>query len=586
MYRSGSWYQWTLVGLGLLGSALVTHPIAGATTPPGQAAGVSGAEKAPPPQEQQSTEKPASKKRAPLPEMRIGAALTPPRTDSPDRPGEPNLASRIFENVALEMAVQAHRGEWAPLFQSTPTRRGLRVTCNHRGNRYSYEIVGDKVREGTPPYTSWIVDGRLLQVLSQPLKEGEPLNEGRLLREPREDFARTGWDVVSGSLETLKGPRGEKAEYVELVPGKAVSQSGNIARAQIVKVQIATTLNRRNLLTIGCPVRKGDDERKGSQLVRQTFLSLKRLPDLPARKAPLTADDLRDRGLTLKEGLYVNESLLGEKWGALVNEEWASLEDRHLSRVVLLPATELLREVRLHLLAGQGDLNVGPGAGRKGRYGELQVAVFDGATAHAIVLRSYDRGAGRYIYWEPWGKGTFLGRGNNRAGVAARPQPSERKFFSVTEKELGEVLYAVSAPWEVLEPDHRLLELLNGPEAQVVDALRKMHEKDPQNTQTREQRLLSMGRFLLLEEQPRKAALAFRACRALDPESVRALVGLGDAQRAAGDQVGAAPFYRQALAELAGDKRLSLPDREALEKQIRDGLSTSRPGVRQPNKER
>src|SRR5262249_37743299 len=82
-----------------------------------------------------------------------------------------------------------------------------------------------------------------------------------------------------------------------------------------------------------------------------------------------------------------------------------------------------------------------------------------------------------YVYWEPWAKGTYLGQGNNKAGVAAHPLPSERKHFSVTEEELGKVLYAVSAPWEELRRDRELLSLLDRPEAEVVRELKKMRRE-------------------------------------------------------------------------------------------------------------
>jgi len=526
-------------------------------------AGGFGAEKAPPtsapPSSSQpgekNTKKPAPKKEDALREIRIGASLETPRSETPDEPGKPNIARQIFLRVTLQMALDAHKGEWAPLFQSERTQRGLRIICNERGNRYSYEIVGEKIREGEPRYTAWIVDGRLLQVRSHPLKEGERLKEDRLLREPREDFTKIGWKVVPDALKTLQFPKGEKAEYVELVPGKDAT-----GPRDIVKVQIATTLNRRNILTVACPIRKDGDERKGAQMVRQTLLSVQRLPDLPAGKAPLTADHLLKRGLTLKEVLHVNESIMGKDWGALLNEEMATLQDRRLPRVAVLGSKEMLQNIRRILLHER----------------LLPVAVFDGATGHAMNLIEYDRSTGRYVYWEPWGKGTFLARGNNKAGVAARQHPSHRKHFSVTEEELGKVVYAVTGSWQVLQGDRELLELLDRPEAETLAALKKIHKKDSKNPQISESHLLASGRLCLLEKQSKKAANVFRACRALYPQSLEALIGLGDVLRAEGKREEAVRAYRQALDELSGNKQLTPAKKERLEKQIRDSLSNPR----------
>src|SRR5262249_12350549 len=198
-----------------------------------------------------------------------------------------------------------------------------------------------------------------------PLREGERLDEDRLLREPREDFAKKGWDVAPNSLEAIKFPGGEKAEFVEVVPGKGAAGPGGITR-----VVVATTLHRGNIPTVACPVRKGDDDRKCSQMVRRTLLSLRRLPDLPPARAPLTADDLERLGLTLKESLVMMEALVGEKWGALVNDDIATLQDRRLPRAAVLTPKDLLRHVRLHLLARSGDLDLG-GGGRGPHYPPL-----------------------------------------------------------------------------------------------------------------------------------------------------------------------------------------------------------------------
>ncbi len=567
------------------------------------------APKAPAPaaQGKAADEKTTPKKQDDKEEIRIQAAPLASRPDASDKPAEENLAHKFFLTAQLQMVLESHRKEWAPFFQSERIERGVRVTCNHRGNRYSYAIVGEKIREGDPfdtiwmvegrlsrlpyeyrlirenrPDTTWIVDGRLLRVQALPLTDGERADESRLLRELTEHLTGKGWQVVSDSRKQLQFPRGEKVEYVELVPGKDVSEP-TVAKWQVVKAQIALTLNRRNLLIVACLVPKDEDERKCSEMIRQTMLSLRRLPDLPQEKAPLTADDLMVRGTTLKELLFMNESISKERWGALVNDEFARPQDRRLPRVAVLKPQELMRHLRLYMLAGQGELALATRPGRRSQMVSLLTTVYDEATAHAILLQSYDRAAGRYVYWEPWAKGTFLGRGNNRAGIAAR---GDRKIFSVTEAELTKVLYTLSAPWEELEPDHRLLELLDGPEARVVEALKKIYENDPQNSQIREQRLLNLGQFLLLEEKPRKAVVAFRACRTLHPKSIRALVGQGDALRAVGDRDGAATLYRQARAEMADDKGLSSQQKEALEKHIRDALSTPGLGASQPDRGR
>src|SRR6185437_3840513 len=116
--------RWALIGL----VWMVSSP-----------AGGFGAEKAPPtsapPSSSQpgekNTKKPAPKKEDALREIRIGASLETPRSETPDEPGKPNIARQIFLRVTLQMALDAHKGEWAPLFQSERTKRGLRKRGAH-----------------------------------------------------------------------------------------------------------------------------------------------------------------------------------------------------------------------------------------------------------------------------------------------------------------------------------------------------------------------------------------------------------------------------------------------------------------------
>jgi hypothetical protein len=381
------------------------------------------------------------------------------------------------------------------------------------------------------------------------------------------------------------------AVFFEAVPDK---DEGALLPKGIVKFQIARTLNRRNILTFSCVVGKADDDRQCAQLIRQTLLSLQRLPDLPSNKAPLTLEDLLNQGLTLKQTLFVSEAVFGKQWGALINGELATRQDRRLPRVVVLQPMELTRHVRLRLLTGQGDLDLASDdelrqAGHdpdRLSFPRLLAIVFDGAVAHSIVLSHFDRKVGGYVYWEPWPKGTFLGQEKNKAGVAARQHSYHPKYFWITEEELGKVLYGVLDKWEALEHDRQLIELLSQPVEQALAKLTRLHDADPENLQTSEARLLGAGQSYLLEVQAKEATSAFQICRTLYPASNEAAIGLADARRLQGDRERATKLYREAMDQLTGDSRLTPLKKARLEKHIQEHLSSPHTGSKPRTGER
>lgn len=311
-------------------------------------------------------------------------------------------------------------------------------------------------------------------------------------------------------------------------------------------------------------------------------------------KAPQTVEDVEKKGLTLAQSLRLREALWGKQCGALINDELATRRDRRLPRVVALEPKELVRHVRLHLLTGQHDLDLAsddelrqaghdPAKRDMLMKSSLQAVVFDGASAHTVNLLQFDRRLGGYVYWEPWAKGTFLGQGNNKAGIAARQHPSSHRYFWVTPEELEKVLYSVLAEWEVLERDRKLIGLLNGPEGQALAELKKLHAADPKNPQTGELRLLGAGQFYLSDNHPRAAGTAFQVCRALYPASIEAVIGLADARRLQGGHgEEAVKLYREALDGLARDTRFTPLKKARLEQHIRKHLPAPRAGSPEP----
>ena len=203
--------------------------------------------------------------------------------------------------------------------------------------------------------------------------------------------------------------------------------------------------------------------------------------------------------------------------------------------------------------------------------------MFDGAAAHTFILEAYDRKLGGFVYWEPWAKGTFLGKGNNKAGLAAQPYPGQRKYFWITDAELGRVLYSVQYEWDMVQDDRNLRALLRRPEEKAAAELKKLREAKPKGWQTEEARLLGAGRSCLVGGDAKSAASAFQACRELYPTCVEAIIGLGDARLEEGKAAEANALYREALVLLAKDARFASRTKARLATTMRKRLSAGKP---------
>ena len=284
---------------------------------------------------------PAAEKPVPKKEDAKAEVRTPFSTGGK---GGEDILQRMQNQIYLGYVLKVEEAERAPRFASEPTKHGLRVVCNEIGNHFSYEIAGKSVREGKKPYSVWLVDGRFLNALSYRLRADQPLDGDKPFRARRAIDENSGIQFVKGSLEVLKYPGGERAEYWEAVPTAKAK-----APANVKKYQIGLTFHGRTELTFACVVRDGDDEKQSARLVRETLLSLKRLPDLPSNKAALTIDYLLENGLTLKQHLALQEGMTGKKHGALVNADLAAFQDRRLPRAVVLSGKDLVDLVRMRL---------------------------------------------------------------------------------------------------------------------------------------------------------------------------------------------------------------------------------------------
>jgi hypothetical protein len=196
-------------------------------------------------------------------------------------------------------------------------------------------------------------------------------------------------------------------------------------------------INRQTVIAMGCPLRENENENDRRRLLQQTMRSIQLLPDLPHDQAPLTVEILESRGLTLEEHLFLNNVLFGKKHKAFVNSKLASRPDRKLPQVELLDSDHLIQRIRDRFLNSASQTPYPDGVL------DVAVCVFDGESAHTINMVSYDPTVKKFVYWEPWPKGTFLAKSFNRAGIDAQPYDISKKRYCITEDELKKVIYYI-----------------------------------------------------------------------------------------------------------------------------------------------
>jgi hypothetical protein len=136
--------------------------------------------------------------------------------------------------------------------------------------------------------------------------------------------------------------------------------------------------------------------------------------------------------MTLGDELYVSYALTGKEHRALLNERLMTEEDSRLVDAIPLDPDRLLQAARFAL-----------------RYTQMLAAsVFDGRSGHAINLERYDVDSDSFVYWDPWGHGSFLAVGSNVAGIAASPDPDHERFWIVKSQDLERVLYSLTMEFD------------------------------------------------------------------------------------------------------------------------------------------
>lgn len=304
------------------------------------------------------------------------------------------------------------------------TATGIRITSDQPGNRFSLDLNGKSIQPLSSDALVLLIDGKTVEISS--IAVGDTLanmTPEQLLKFHQQwDFEHRqseGWTLVKGTERMFA------SDGAQCFSWKLTRPTGQPDTRLTM-----TTLNGRYVIVLAALADKSTESEMAGYL-QSILLSLKRVPDsAPRPKSPVEEGP----EMSVGQNVRMMEAIAGKPYRALMNKALITPKDLRLrNRVTLEP--EIL------LMAARAAIDI------EGKNASIPTAVFDGRSAHAINLRSYN-GAATFDYWDPWGKGSFLTVENNHAGVNATPHPVERRIWVITTPELQRVIYAITLSFE------------------------------------------------------------------------------------------------------------------------------------------
>ncbi|HKO48061.1 MAG TPA: hypothetical protein VJV79_10075 [Polyangiaceae bacterium] len=170
-------------------------------------------------------------------------------------------------------------------------------------------------------------------------------------------------------------------------------------------------------------------------------LSIEGLKPLkPPQEARGPLLDEPEHGGTLRQQAAVTAAVFGQAPVILVNETYLELEPE--LRRFALPAAALIQSIELVLICSPAEKSM------------VQLVVYDGRTAHSINAVSTDDSLAHVTYFDPWGKGSFLQKQNNEAGIDVTQSAANARLWIIDTSELQRIVYgAILVPedWKNVE---------------------------------------------------------------------------------------------------------------------------------------
>lgn len=352
------------------------------------------------------------------------------------------------------------------------SERGIVVSSQPDG--FEIELAGQQLMPLAADRLVWSIDGQRIELL--------------LLRRPVD----SAWSATRAMRDIEVSTGAKDVELLGAVTGSTpphriwATASETVAAAVIAKGLLVIKLSG--------PGPAGAEPAR--DYLRGALRSL-REAGAPARQEAVSGGS--DTGASLQQQLRMSAALTGETYLAVLNNKLATAADRAVPGTFALDPASLTDFARWLLGLGESMLTV---------------SVFDGRVAHTINLESYDFGSETFVYWDPWGQGSFLQKANNAAGIDARPHPTRPRYWLMSFAELESVLYSLIGRQTVLYDAIRLCTLATAPQQQVFDTYAELaRDDDPKHRLFTPERLERQARYLYRIDRPdlATALLALRS---------------------------------------------------------------------------
>jgi hypothetical protein len=329
--------------------------------------------------------------------------------------------------VASAVAAAQEAGGVPTDVSATRTKDGVLLISKARGNEFSLLMKGSEIVPISSDRLKLRIDGREVEIVTASPPPGlwsMPASAILVFYHmwARSRFEKEGWhSVESESSPLADGKRSFSWRMQRQISGQASTD----------RRIVLATINQHNIVALVGSVKGPDTEGATNDFLRAVLSSLR--AEKPTQSSPDAAARRLDEGADLQQGLEEYRALTGRELRALLNEQLMTEADNSLAEAVPVKPAVLLQGLRQICWL---------------RLGIPDAIVFDGRSAHAIVVISCDPETDTFTYWDPWGVGSFLAAASNLAGVTAVPDPTGKPLWIVKGEQLERVIYSVELEFD------------------------------------------------------------------------------------------------------------------------------------------
>jgi hypothetical protein len=377
------------------------------------------------------------------------------------------------------------------------TPDGICLVCRHPDYPFTLELRGKKIVPLSSERLRWRIDRRNIELFVCQQGAGLPLSASDI--EVLRDYSdhpdgpqQLGIDT--SAMENFSSPSGKKV---------MVWRERQL-RSEDYRI-LAAVRNGGYVIVLAADQVSQKAEQGVRDYLKKTLFTLGKVAEVERKNK---GTDIMKTGMKVQDQIRWQEALLEEPCVAVLNGKLATSVDRSVPGVLALEPGALIELTRIILDSGQGPITV---------------SVYDGRVAHAINLHQFVSADSVFLYWDPWGKGSFLEKANNAAEVNARAHPTEKRMWMLKYDELERILYSVVQPEQDLIAALRTCTLLDGLPRDAISTYRALYSQDNKSHEIAPERLSGLTRHFVEDGDNRSAITLLSIQWALRPPSPKTL---------------------------------------------------------------